>query len=135
MAEKNELEQVRLDRWLFAVRLFRTRSLAAKAIASGRVKMDGHAVKAHRPVRVGDEIYYRDHGRTLKIEVVALLEKRVGAAEARPCYNLVEDPDLQPEVREMVKVYRELARSTPKPKGRPTKKDRRQLQKLKEDPD
>ncbi len=133
MAHRNEpLESVRLDRWLFAVRVFRSRSLAVQAISSGRIKIGGDTVKPHRPVRVGDLIDYRDQGRTLRYEAVKLIEKRVGAKDARACYVLTEDPDLTEDVREMVKLVREMDRQTPRVRGKPTKKDRRDIRKLKE---
>ena len=127
------MDAVRLDRWLFAVRIFKTRSLAAKAIAGGKVKIDGHTVKAHRLVRVDDEIYYRNEGRTLKYKVVGLIEKRVGAKDAQACYQVTEDPDLQPEIREMLQLYRSIDRSVPKTRGKPSKKDRRLIRKTKEE--
>ena len=126
-----ELEAVRLDKWLFAVRIFKTRSLAAQAIAAGKVKIDGHAVKAHRPVRVGDEIWLRKEGMTVKYAVKKLLDRRVGAKEASPCYETTEDPDVQPEMREMLKLYRELDKGLQR-RGKPSKKDRRLLRQIKE---
>ena len=126
------MESVRLDRWLFAIRAFKTRSLAAKAIAAGQVKIDGQAVKAHRMVRVGDEIDYRKEGRTYRYKVTGLLEKRVGAKEAVLHYEVQEDPDVDPKTREMLKLYRELDRGM-KTRGKPSKKDRRLLRKLKEE--
>lgn len=124
------LETVRLDRWLFAVRVFKTRSMAAKAIAGGKIKIDGQTVKAHRMVRIGDEVDYRNEGRSFRYKVTGLLEKRVGAKEAVLHYQLQEDPEVQPEVREMLKLYRELDKGT-RTSGKPEKKDRRLLRKLK----
>jgi len=133
--EAQELESVRLDKWLFAVRAFKTRNLAAEAIASGRVKMEGHAVKSGRQVRVGDLIDYREKGRTFRYEVVKLLDRRVGAKDARECYVLTEDPDLDEETREMMRLARELEHKAPRTRGRPTKRDRRMIQKFKEGDD
>lgn len=128
---REELQSTRLDRWMFAVRIFRTRNLAAKAIAAGKVKIGGENVKAHRLVRVGDEIDVRFEGRTVRYQVLALLEKRVGAPEARACYAATEDPDVEPEVREMLHLYREIDRKR-LPRGKPSKKDRRLLRQMKE---
>lgn len=129
MSGETELEAVRLDRWLFAVRIFKSRGLAAKAIAGGRIKIDGHGVKAHRLVHLGDEIVYKADGRTLKYRVTGLIEKRVGAPRARAQYTLTEDPDLKPEMRELLRVYRSMEKKAPKNKGRPTKRDRRLIEK------
>ena len=124
--------EVRIDKWLFAVRLFKTRSLAGKAIAGGKIKMDGHNVKAHRTLNMGDEIEFKRDGRTVRVTVKGLIENRVGAKEAVKHYTIVEDPDLTPEMREMTQIYRELQKESPRQRGRPTKRDRRQIQRLKE---
>ena len=130
MPGNEALEAVRLDRWLFAVRIFKTRSNAAKAIAGGKVKVNDEAAKPHKLVKIGDVLQLKREGRTLAYRVLGLLEKRVGAADARPCYEMTEDADLEPEVREMVRLYREVDRKTEKPKGRPSKRDRRQIERL-----
>ena len=127
------VESVRLDRWLFAVRIFKSRSLAAKAIAGGRIKVDGSTVKAHRLIRIGEEIEYKREGRTYRYKVLGLLEKRVGAKDAQQQYELTEDADLMPEMREMLKIYRESEVRAPRNKGRPTKRDRRLLERFRDD--
>lgn len=125
-----EPESVRVDRWLFAVRIFKSRSLAAKAIAGGTIKVNGETVKAHRPLKLGDAVTLKRDGRTLRYVVTGLIEKRVGAKDAVVNYQLTEDPDLTPEMRETMKLYREMAKMSPRTRGRPTKRDRRQLDKL-----
>ncbi len=130
MAPGMDLESVRLDRWLFSVRIFKTRALAVKAIAGGKIKVNGVTAKAHKLLRIGDVVQLRREGRLYEYRVLGLLEKRVGAKEAEPCYALTEDADLTPEVRDMVRLYREADRQAPKPKGRPSKRDRRQLERL-----
>jgi len=124
---------VRLDRWLFAVRIFKSRSLAAKAISGGKVKVNGAAAKAHRPVNIGDEVVLKRDGRTHSYKVKGLLEKRVGAKEAVTCYSLTLDADLPETVREMAAVYRAMDQQTPRLRGRPTKRDRRLIDKLQGD--
>lgn len=123
---------VRLDRWLFSVRIFKSRSLAAKAIAGGKIKINGAVTKAHRPLHIGDVVVLRDDGRTLAYTVKGLLEKRVGAKEAVLCYSLTIDADVPAEMREMLKIYREQEKKAPKLKGRPTKRDRRHIDRLRE---
>ena len=130
----DESASVRLDRWLFAVRIFKTRSLAARAIAGGKIKINGDTVsKAHKTVKIGDEVITKREGKTLAYAVLALLEKRVGAKDAAKCYQLTEDPGLSEEMRETIKLYRDMTKDTSKPKGRPTKRDRRLLDRLQGD--
>lgn len=130
-----EFESVRVDRWLFAVRIYKSRSLAAKAISGGTLKVNGETVKAHRPLKVGDEVTLKRDGKTLSYKVTGLIEKRVGAKDAVKNYELTEDADLTPEMRETMKLYREIAKQAPRTKGRPTKRDRRQLDRLHGDGD
>lgn len=124
---------VRVDRWLFAVRIFKSRSLAAKAISGGKVKVNGATVKAGRPLVIGDEVVLKRDGRTHSYKVTGLLEKRVGAKDAVTNYELTVDADLTEDMREMMAVYRELEKQTPRTKGRPTKRDRRLIDKLHSD--
>jgi len=128
-------DSVRLDRWLFAVRLFRSRSLAAAAIAGGKVKVNGDSAKAHYSLKRGDEVVLKREGRTFTYRVEGLLEKRVGAAEAVQQYHLTEDADLDPATRAMVQLYREIDGAAPKTRGKPSKKDRRLLNRLKQGSD
>ncbi|MDJ0837571.1 MAG: RNA-binding S4 domain-containing protein [Acidobacteriota bacterium] len=130
MPGNENLEAVRLDRWLFAVRIFKTRTLAAKAIDGGTIKLNGVPVKSHKAVRLNDVIQCKREGRTFEYKVLGLLEKRVGAKEAAPCYEVTEDADLNPEMREMIQLYREVDRAAPKSKGRPSKRDRRQMERF-----
>lgn len=128
--DNEQLSEVRLDRWLFAVRIFKSRSLAARAVSSGKIKLNGDAVKPHRGVKRGDFVTLKREGQTLRYDVLGLIEKRVGAAPAKTLFKLTENPDLNPETREMMKLMREMEKHLPKPKGRPTKRDRRQLERF-----
>jgi ribosome-associated heat shock protein Hsp15 len=132
MTTPQETEGVRIDRWLFAVRIFKSRSIAAKEISAGHVKVEGESVKAHRPVRLNDVIVIKREGRTYEYTVKKLLDKRVGAKDAQEAYTLVADADVEPEMREMLQLYREMNRHTPRNKGRPTKRDRRLIEKHKD---
>lgn len=129
-ADDVSLNEVRIDRWLFAARIFKSRNLASRAVSSGKVKLNGEGVKPHRTVRRGDAITLKRDGRTLRFTLKGLVDKRVGAAPAQTLFELVEDPDLDPKTREMIKLYRELDRQQPKSKGRPTKRDRRLLERF-----
>lgn len=119
-------ETARVDKWLWAVRLFKTRGIAAEMCASGKVKRLGHCLKAASPLHPGDllEIPFPEGPGTRKLKVVALIERRVGAPEARACY----EESTAPEVFEAQKQWH-LARSEGQ-RGRPTKKDRRDLNRI-----
>jgi ribosome-associated heat shock protein Hsp15 len=120
-------EEVRLDKWLWAVRLYRSRSLATDACLGGHVKVAAQSVKPARSVRVGDMITASSGGVTRTVKVLALLEHRVGA-KAVPEYL---DDLTPPEEFERARRERESAKvQFPKGWGRPTKKQRRQLEGL-----
>lgn len=115
-------QSVRLDAWLWAVRLYKTRSAATTACRAGHVRLNDQPVKASQALRVGDVVKVRTPGWERVFEVTALLTKRVGAPVARKCYNDHSPP-------------RPTALSAPVPRrepgaGRPTKKERRELEKL-----
>jgi ribosome-associated heat shock protein Hsp15 len=121
------LERVRIDKWLWAVRLYRSRSLAAAACSAGHVKIAGSSVKASREVRVG-EIVCALAGRVNRtVKVVALLEDRVGAKRVP---EFLEDQTPPEEYARARQEAAEAAIHFPKGLGRPTKKTRRQLEGL-----
>lgn len=128
--DDSSLDGVRVDRWLFAVRIFKSRSLAARAVGAGKVKVNGESVKTHRPLRRGDVITMKRDGKTLQYAVLGLAEKRLGAPQAKTLYKFEEDPDLDPEAKELIQLYRDMGKLVPKPKGRPTKRDRRQMERF-----
>ncbi|WP_436407135.1 RNA-binding S4 domain-containing protein [Corynebacterium ureicelerivorans] len=114
---------VRIDVWLWAVRIFKTRSLAAEAVRAGHVKIDGKAVKPAAQVVPGETVrVWKDH-RELILEVTATVSKRVGAPIARSCYI---DHSPPPPPRELFAAPPVRDRGT----GRPTKKERRETDRL-----
>lgn len=119
-------ESARCDKWLWAVRFFKTRGLAAEMCAAGKVKRLGRLLKAASALHPGEvlEIPFPEGPGTRKVVVKALLEKRVGAPEARASYEELTAP----EVFEAQRAWH-LARSGGM-KGRPTKKDRREIDKI-----
>ena len=113
---------VRIDAWLWAVRLYKTRSAATAAVRAGHVRIDGEPVKAATPVVVGNRVRVRQDGGERILEVTGLIAKRVGAPVARQQYV---DHSPPPVPRELLAVgHRERGA------GRPTKRDRRQLDAL-----
>lgn len=118
-------EKLRIDKYLWAIRLYKTRSLAAAACDSGKVKFDGLQVKASRNVSIGDEYEVKTEAKRWKIKVTGLLEKRVAAVEAVKNYL-----DITPEDELQRLQYQAASFHTGKRQskiGRPTKKERRDL--------
>ncbi|MFF3912617.1 RNA-binding S4 domain-containing protein [Streptomyces sp. NPDC001852] len=116
-------ETVRIDSWIWAVRLIKTRSLGATACRGGHVHVNGERVKPAYSVRVGDEVRLRHEGRERVVIVKRLIRKRVGAPVAAQCYI---DNSPPPPPREAVAPVGLRDRGT----GRPTKRDRRELERL-----
>lgn len=118
-------DSTRVDRWLWAVRLTKTRSDAAQACRGGHVRVNDRPAKPASPVKAGDEVRVRLHGTTRIVEVGHVLEKRVGAPIAARCY-VDNTPELPPQAT--IPVIRRDRGA-----GRPTKKDRRLLDRLRGD--
>lgn len=119
-------ETSRTDKWLCAARFFKTRGLAAEMCAAGKVKRLSHMLKAASPLRLGDllEIPFPEGPGIRMVTVMSLIEKRVSAPEARACY----EESTAPEVFEAQKNWH-AARSEGM-RGRPTKKDRREMDRI-----
>lgn len=125
-----EDEKLRIDKWLWAVRIFKTRTLAAEACAKGRVSMGDSHVKASREIKVGDEIRVRIPPIERHYRVKQVTGKRMSAQLAP---DFVEDvtPQEKIDLLNAAKVYGFEARD--RGVGRPTKRDRRMIDKLKEE--
>lgn len=116
--------ECRVDKWLWAVRMFKTRSLAADACKKGRVLMQGVTVKPSRELKVGDVLQVRRNPIIYTFKVVALTQNRVGAKLVPQFMANVTAPD-QLELLEVLKLDQSNRRA--KGLGRPTKKERRDL--------
>lgn len=116
--------EARIDKWLWAARIFKTRSIAADAIKNGRVTIDGVSVKPSRMVKAGETVCVRKPPVTYSYRVLKTIEQRVGAKLIPEVYENVTTPD-QYELLEMNRIsgFVDRARGT----GRPTKKERRAL--------
>lgn len=122
MAEKDKL---RLDKYLWSIRLFKTRTLAAAACDTGKVKMNGTTVKAAKNVNIGDEFEIKTEAKKWVIKVTGLLHNRVAYTEAINYYI-----DLTPEEEVDKMKFQAASFHTGKRKskiGRPTKKQRREM--------
>jgi ribosome-associated heat shock protein Hsp15 len=113
------MEATRVDRWLWAVRVFKTRASATDACRGGHVRVNGTAAKPASTVKVGDRVEARAGGRQRVLEVVRIIDKRVGAAVAAEC--LVDHSPPPPPKDELPIVFRDPGT------GRPTKRERRHL--------
>ncbi|WP_233404402.1 RNA-binding S4 domain-containing protein [Actinotalea solisilvae] len=111
----------RVDRWAWAVRLFRTRALAAAACRAGHVKVNGERAKPATTVRPGDEVRVRGEGLERVVDVRLAVEKRVGAALVPAC---LVDRTPPPPPREALAAVRDRGA------GRPTKRERREIDRL-----
>ena len=121
--------RVRLDKWLWAARFFKTRALAAVAVAGGKVQVNGDRPKRARPLQVGDEVRVRLGPYEHTITVRALSGRRGPASEAAGLY---EETAASHAAREALAIQLKSLHAVFGPdKGRPSKKDRREIEKLK----
>ena len=128
MAEEENI--VRMDKWLWAARLFKTRSLAADAIKGGKVKIDGIPVKPSREVKEGDIIQVQIDQLHKIVEVKTVVKNRVSAKQVPEVYNDLT-PKEEYERIEFMRAYKAEWRD--RGAGRPTKKERRMIEKMKDD--
>ena len=122
------MTRVRMDKWLWAARFFKTRALAARACELGRVEANGQQAKASREVHVGDLLQIKNDGGNFQVEVVLLSEMRGPAAVAQTLYRETEaSRELRLKLAEERKAmpHFEALRE-----GKPSKRDRRELDRL-----
>ena len=119
------MTSVRMDKWLWAARFFKTRALAARACELGRIQSNGQPAKAAREVRIGDMLRVTNDGGDFRVEVLLLSEVRGPASVAQTLYRETEvSRELRLKVaaeRKALKQFEEL------PAGRPSKRDRRRI--------
>lgn len=126
-----ELEKLRLDKWLWAARFFKTRSLAKQAIDGGKVHLHGQRVKVSKEIIVGDKLTIRQGWDEKHVCVLRLSAQRRGAVEAQALYQESKDSI---ERREKEAAARKAAGGMlHRPEQRPTKKQRRQIHRFKQD--
>ena len=123
------MNEARIDKWMWAVRIFKTRTIAAEACKKGRISINGALAKAARTVKPGDVIQVRKPPVTYSFKVLQPIEKRVGAKLVAEMMENVTAPE-QYELLEMSRVSGFVNRA--KGTGRPTKKDRRSLEEFTE---
>ena len=122
-------DKVRLDKWLWAARFFKTRALAAEAVEGGKVQVNGDRPKRARPLQVGDAVRIRLGPYEHVVTVRALSDRRGPATQAAGLY---QETDASRNAREALAVQLKSLHSLFGPeRGRPTKKDRREIERLK----
>jgi ribosome-associated heat shock protein Hsp15 len=119
------MTSVRMDKWLWAARFFKTRSLAARACELGRIQSNGQPAKAAREVRIGDMLRVTNDGGDFEVEVLQLSDMRGGAPVAQTLYR---ETDSSRELRQRVAAERKATKQFEElPAGRPSKRDRRRI--------
>jgi ribosome-associated heat shock protein Hsp15 len=126
-AEHLEDARTRIDKWLWAARFFRTRSLAADAVDSGKVLLNGVRVKPAKAVKIGDELMVRTPVFEYTLHVLELSDKRGSATIAARLYRETDESKRKREAARQDTAAREPSAGI---RGRPTKRDRRQLHKM-----
>ena len=119
---------MRLDKWLWAARFFKTRSLAQQAIAASHVRLNDERVKPAHELKVGDSVFLRKEDLQWNVVVKALSDKRGPAEAARKLYEETSDSRAERERRSDLRRWG--AEPSAQLKGRPTKRDRRRLERL-----
>jgi ribosome-associated heat shock protein Hsp15 len=123
--------QVRIDKWLWAARFFKTRALAVKACDLGRIRINHIEVKPAREVRAGDMVWVRNEGGEFEIEVLALSDVRGPAGVAQGLYR---ETDTSKERRaQEAEARKAMQAMMPMPEKRPSKKDRRLIHRFRGD--
>ena len=121
------MENVRIDKWLWAARFFKTRSLATDAVDNGRVRLDGERIKPARTVKLQEKLLIDNGADVWEVVVLGISDKRGAAPVARLLYEETSTSIARREnEQEARKLYREPATAI---KGRPTKRDRRAISK------
>ncbi|KGN73332.1 heat-shock protein Hsp15 [Porphyromonas macacae] len=124
------MEEVRIDKWMWAVRIFKTRSIATDACKKNRIEINNQPAKPSRTIKVGDIISVRKPPITYQFRVLKLAQNRMGAKLVPEHMENITPPD-QYEILEMQKISGFIDRA--KGLGRPTKKDRRELEQFSEE--
>ncbi len=128
----SEKAKIRVDKWLWSIRIYKTRTLSSKSCDQGKVKISDINVKSSYKIKVGDIVVAKTNPLKKTLKVLKLIEKRVGAEIAQACYE-----DISPEEDKIIhnnakskfllpNAYRQ------KGEGRPTKRDRRDIEKFKD---
>lgn len=125
MNKGESLESMRLDKWLWCTRFYKTRALAATAIKGHKVSVNNQAIKAAKNIRTGDIVEIRKTPYQYTITILKLAQNRLSATQAALLYD--EDKDSMQRREELSAQMKADAASFPRTRGRPTKRDRREI--------
>lgn len=127
-SKENQETTVRLDKWLWAARFFKTRSLASKAVSGGHVHLNGKRIKPSRTVQGGEQLRIKRGVEEYTVNILALSSRRGPAKVAQTLYEETEESQAQ---REQAREQRRLVKApASRPEGRPDKRDRRKIRKF-----
>ncbi len=126
------MPKVRIDKWLWSVRIFKTRTRATDACKNNKVlSLTGTPIKASTPIQAGDQIIVKKDGFSFRYQVIKVIAKRVGAPLAVACYSDLTPPEELYKFEKWFSVKRMRPEFREKGEGRPTKKERREIDKFK----
>ena len=127
----NHDKQVRIDKWLWAARFYKTRTLAANAVTNGRIKLNGTRIKPSKQIKLNDKLIIQSAPFSWDIQVTSLADRRVSAVLAKTLYEeSTESQSARAELTELLKL--EKKQNITVQKGRPTKRDRKQIIRFKQ---
>ena len=119
---------VRIDKWLWAARFFKTRSLAGRACELGRIESNGQAAKAAREVKIGERLHVKNDGGDFQVDVLALSEMRGPASIAQTLY---QETDASRELRlKLAEARKAMPQVEALREGKPSKRDRREIERF-----
>jgi ribosome-associated heat shock protein Hsp15 len=125
------LTKVRVDKWLWSVRIFKSRTLSSDACKSGKVKIGGTNIKSSYLVQVGETLEVKKEGFNMIYKVVELIDKRVGAPIAQKCYEDQTPPEEMNKFKDWY-IDNQAVGARERGAGRPTKRERRAIDKFKD---
>lgn len=127
-----KMEKVRIDKWLWSIRIFKSRTLATDACKGGKVKIDGDSVKASYMLSRNELVTVKKDGFNFTYKVIDLIEKRVGAPLAIACYEDITSEEEKNKYKAWFENNNQNNESRERGAGRPTKKERREIEKFKD---
>jgi ribosome-associated heat shock protein Hsp15 len=131
--DSNASLKVRIDKYLWAIRMYKTRSIASAACNDGKVKLDQETpIKASKTIKIGEIYSLKLEGKRIVIQIAKLIEKRVNAALAVECYVDIT-PEEEKEKQKLMSAFYFSGGKRGNKQARPTKKDRRKITKLRGD--
>lgn len=129
----DSLTKVRVDKWLWAVRIFKSRTLATAACKGNKVLLNGTSLKPSSSIERGMTLHVKKEGYNMQYKVVDLIEKRVSAKLAEPCYENLTPEDEINKFKDWYMRNKAVIEIREKGLGRPTKRDRRDIDKFKDE--